>query len=547
MPYGNFYYGKSGFLYKKMGGVGNRRNPSLGAICNQPQYLYNKYISGSGVGAVTTSNRRAQKIRASKCRQFCPVKANVCDILPTITPYQICSPHPQFGGLYNNQQRRTPIVSSQQGNILWEGQNTSSLVTISTSSPIIANDGTIYIGYNVSEGSDPETPTSQYFTAFNSNGTAKWALQLDSGDINDQASSAIGPDGTNYFVAYNETDTFCYLYAITSSGNKKWKLSLTSCINISASVTIGSNGEIFVCGYNSSFDSIIYAVSEYGYTISGYPLTITSDLYAQSVIQDGPAISTNGSTLYVCAYNSNSGNNGILYSINTITKSKNWEFNPSDYGVPQSRPALSSDESVVYFTFNTSGGAQPNSLYAVYTNTGNTKWEYTTTSYNSSYDSFPQDSVAIGSDDTIYCVINGDIVSGNDNNYGKLVAIDPSTGAEKWTYLFGTISESTGSFVDTSPVIGGDGTIYVGVEIYDVLSSSPGSPTSIYLTMYAITPEGQLKWKKQTTSVNTSGGTVDIEYATSPAIGLDGSLYIGVTHYTNSDTYEGYSKLYAIN
>jgi hypothetical protein len=65
--------------------------------------------------------------------------------------------------------------------------------------------------------------------------------------------------------------------------------------------------------------------------------------------------------------------------------------------------------------------------------------------------------------------------------------------------------------------------------------------------MYAITPEGQLKWKKMTTSVNTSGGTVDIEYSTSPAIGLDGTIYIGVTHYTDSDTYLGYSKLYAIN
>jgi len=546
MPYGNFYYGKSGFLYKKMGGVGNRRNPSLGAICNQPQYIYNKYISGSGVGAVTVSNRRAQKIRASKCRQFCPVKTNVCDLLPTITPYQTCSPHPQFGGLYNNQQRRTPIVSSQQGNILWEGQSTSSLVTISTSSPIIANDGTIYIGYNVSEGDDPETPTSQYFTAFNSDGTAKWALQLDSGDINEQASSAIGPDGTNYFVASNDTNNFCYLYAITSSGNKKWKLELTSCSYTSASVTIGSNGEIFVCGYNSSFDSIIYAVSEYGYILSGYPLTITSDSYAQSVIQDGPAISTNGSTLYVCAYNSSGGNDGILYSINTITKSKNWEFDV-DYGVPKSRPALSSDESVVYFTFNTAGGAQPNSLFAIYTNGGTTKWEYNTTSHNGTYDTFPQDSIAIGSDDTIYCVINGDNVSGNDNNYGKLVAIDPSSGEAKWTYIFGVISETTGSFVDTSPVIGGDGTIYVGVEIYDVLSSTPGSPTSIYLTMYAITPEGQLKWKKMTTSVNTSGGTVDIEYSTSPAIGLDGTIYIGVTHYTDSDTYLGYSKLYAIN
>lgn len=546
MPYGNFYYGKSGFLYKKMGGVGNRKNPSLGVICSQPQYIYNKYITGSGVGAVTTSNRRAQKIRASRCRQFCPVKTNICELLPTVTPYQVCSPHPQFGGLYNSQQRRTSIVSSQQGNILWEGQNTSNLVTISTSSPIIANDGTIYIGYNVSESSDPETPTSQYFTAFNSNGTAKWALQLDGGDINYQSSSAIGPDGTNYFVANNDSDNYCYLYAVTSSGNKKWRLALTSCSFTTSSVTIGSNREIFVCGFSSSKQSVIYAVNEYGNVVLGYPLIITSDKYSDSIILDGPAISTNGSTLYVCAFDDFSGNDGILYSINTITKSKNWEFDVNG-GVPQSRPALSSDESVVYFSFNTANGALPNSLFAVYTNSGTIKWQYNTNSYNGSYDTFPQDSIAIGSDGTIYCVINGVLVSGNNNNYGKLVAIDPSTGLEKWTYLFGYISETTSSFVDTSPMIGGDGTIYVGVEVYDVLSSNPGSPTNIYLTMYAVTQEGQLKWKKITSSVNTSSGTVEITYATSPAIGLDGTLYIGVTQYTNSNLYIGYSKLYAIH
>jgi outer membrane protein assembly factor BamB len=471
----------------------------------------------------------------------------VCDLLPSVTPYQICSPQPQFGGLYNNQQRRTPIVSSQEGNILWEGQSTSSLVTISTSSPIIANDGTIYIGYLITHDGEPYQPIGEYFTAFHSNGTAKWALRLDGQDINYQASSAIGADGTNYFVVYNYLDNYCHLYAITSSGKKKWRLALTSCYYTSASVTIGSNGEIFVCGYSSSLQTIIYAISEYGYVLSGYPLTIRSDLYGGSVIRDGPAISTNGSTLYVCAYTSPGNNHCILYSINTITKVKNWEFNVDYDGIPQSRPALNSDESVVYFTFNAQFGSQPNSLFAVHTNTGSTKWQYNTTNYNGSYDTFPQDSLAIGSDGTIYCVTNGGIVLDNNNNYGKLVAIDPSTGVEKWRYLFGVISETTGSFVDTSPIIGGDGTIYIGVEIYDVLSSNPGSPTSIYLTMYAITPEGQLKWKKMTTSVNTSGGTVQIKYATSPAIGLDGTLYIGVSHYTDTDAYIGYSKLYAIN
>ena len=41
MPYGNFYVGKDGFLYKKMGAVGNRRNFSLALMCNQPTDINN--------------------------------------------------------------------------------------------------------------------------------------------------------------------------------------------------------------------------------------------------------------------------------------------------------------------------------------------------------------------------------------------------------------------------------------------------------------------------------------------------------------------------
>jgi len=65
---GQFWYGKSGFLYKKSGGAGGRKNPSLGLICNKPTYIYNKYKPGtSGVGASTIANRRAKNRLATVC------------------------------------------------------------------------------------------------------------------------------------------------------------------------------------------------------------------------------------------------------------------------------------------------------------------------------------------------------------------------------------------------------------------------------------------------------------------------------------------------
>ena len=71
MPYGNFYYGKDGFLYKKQGAIGARRNFPLGLICNQPADLNVKYTPGSGVsGAVSSTNyaiRRKMIRNSARC------------------------------------------------------------------------------------------------------------------------------------------------------------------------------------------------------------------------------------------------------------------------------------------------------------------------------------------------------------------------------------------------------------------------------------------------------------------------------------------------
>jgi hypothetical protein len=73
---GQFWYGSStnfpGFLYKKNVGVGGRRSTKFAAggntTCNTPQYIYNKYTPGSGgVGASSTSNRRAKNRLATVC------------------------------------------------------------------------------------------------------------------------------------------------------------------------------------------------------------------------------------------------------------------------------------------------------------------------------------------------------------------------------------------------------------------------------------------------------------------------------------------------
>ena len=85
------------------------------------------------------------------------------------------------------------------------------------------------------------------------------------------------------------------------------------------------------------------------------------------------------------------------------------------------------------------------------------------------------------------------------------LAMRSQPGILKWKY-------KTGYWVYSSPVIGEDGTVYVGCDDH-------------YL--YAIRPDGILKWKYKTGSWVRS----------SPAIGKDGTVYVGCD--------DGY--LYAIN
>ncbi len=121
--------------------------------------------------------------------------------------------------------------------------------------------------------------------------------------------------------------------------------------------------------------------------------------------------------------------------------------------------------------------------------TGSLKWKFQTG--GKIFGSSP----VIGSDGTVY------IGSGDDYLY----ALNPD-GSLRWRF-------KTGDWISSSPVIGADGTVYVG---------------SLDDYLYALNPDGSLKWKFKT------GGWINYS---SPAIGSDGTVYVG-----SDDQY-----LYALN
>jgi outer membrane protein assembly factor BamB len=78
----------------------------------------------------------------------------------------------------------------------------------------------------------------------------------------------------------------------------------------------------------------------------------------------------------------------------------------------------------------------------------------------------------------------------------------PQTATRQWDFVFDNVTNS--GFVET-PVVGNDGTIYVG------------SGTQSTGNLYAITPAGALKWKSPGLGASP----------TTPAIGSDGTIYVG--------------------
>jgi len=325
------------------------------------------------------------------------------------------------------------------------------------SSPAIGANGTIYVG------------SSDKLYAINPDGSHSWNFTT-GGSI--RSSPAIGADGTIY-VGSDDWK----LWAINPDGSHSWNF--TTGAGVWSSPAIGSDGTIYV----GSWDNNLYAINPDG--------SHSWNFTAGNGIQSSPAIGANG-TIYVGSWDSK------LYAINP-DGSQSWKRTGC---AVNSSPAIGADGTIYV-------GSNDGKLWAINPD-GSTKWRFTTGG--------PVEcSPAIGADGTIY-------VGSND---GKLYAITgllspwpmfgqnprrtgrspyscPASPLLKWSF-------TTGYWVESSPAIGANGTIYVGS--YDN-------------RLYAINPDGSESWNFTTGGVNWS----------SPAIGADGTIYVG----------DG-DKLYAIN
>jgi len=355
------------------------------------------------------------------------------------------------------------------------------------SSPAIAPDGTVYVG-----------SADHFLYAFKPDGTVKWKYETGSDLL---ASPAIGADGTVYIGSGDRQ-----IYAINPDGTLKWivptKSVFTSSAAIAADGTIyvagtGIDQTIFSCVSNSSCSKTVtqacgpgfprcptdetcvtgqatgYTViaqlgNFYALTDEGSQGTIKWTLGLSGVVHSSPAIASDG-TIYI-------GSNGDFVFDRTNICDNTSVYPPSD--ADPSRPVNGH-------------------FYAI--NPDRTlKWAFDTLGDVVS-------SPAIGGDGTIY------VGSQHPTKfYGKdrSTLIDESSAATGFVYAInpnGTLKWFQDLFgdVDSSPAVGGDGTIYVGSDNFHVYALNPA--------------DGSIKWVEPTRD----------KVKSSPAIASDGLIYIG--------------------
>ena len=282
------------------------------------------------------------------------------------------------------------------------------------SSPSIASDGTAYFGS--SDG---------YVYAINSNGTKKWRFAIGHAI---ESSPAIGSDGTIY-IGSQDASSHGYLFAINSNGTEKWRFSVGSYVSVVSSPVIGIDGSVLIVDGN--VPAILHAVDP----DSGTQRWERSlGLGSLTNPRTSPCLASDG-TIYVAFTGGNGGVEGGMLAIYStgIVKWAVLLSNDSAFQYVHSSPSLAPDGTVL-FTGEADDGNEY--FFALDPMTGAQKWKY----------HFP---IPERSGGGTPCVdVNGVAYLNN----GRLRAITPD-GQELWR-------TAAGSANDSSPILGGDGSIY---------------------------------------------------------------------------------------
>lgn len=332
--------------------------------------------------------------------------------------------------------------------------------------------------------SGPQTPTLRWTFEFKES----WGGNP---VIGGGGSPVIDKDGTVYVTA-TYAGPMGFLYAINPDGTLKWKADQD--VTSARSPAVAIDGDIYVARSLWWAANNLYAFDrltghyKWYYPVSAYykggdPIVspegviyMGDDVGLHAINSDGslkwkrdlsdfgavltPTLAFDGSIIVGASYRNGQS---ILYSIHKETGATNWsiDINGSFTGVPIATPVINSDGKI-YVCIATEGSM--GWLYSI-SPTGQINWRKNI--------SFENTSISISEDSTIY------VGSGSGDGTGALHALDP-LGNTKWIYPTGTVVGP--------PAIGADGIIYFGSGKYP--ETNPGDSKII-----ALRPDGSLLWE----------------------------------------------------
>jgi outer membrane protein assembly factor BamB len=241
--------------------------------------------------------------------------------------------------------------------------------------------------------------------ALNYNGTLKWKTLLGGSS---STSPIIDENGIIYVGTMTGDES---IVAVNPNGSIRWKYKTNNVVI--GDITIGPDGTIYAGSYDSNF----YAL---------FPNGTLKWKYKTGDAVKGPASIAFDGTIYIGSWD------GYLYALYPENGSLRWRC---DVGGTETNPSIAVDGTIYV-------GNQ--GLYAIYPNNGTIKWNYA-----ESGRSIFQSSPAISADEIIYVGANI-----NNGNGGEIWAIN-SDGTLKWKKWIAN------EFVDSSPAIAQDGTIYI--------------------------------------------------------------------------------------
>lgn len=364
-------------------------------------------------------------------------------------------------------------------------------------SPALAADGSIYVITD---------RAPDVLRRLNSDGTVKWSYGLPVGD-RFVSMTVLADDGTAYHVVQTVATDTCYLWAFDANGLPKWQFPIGACFgnqpDATVSPAVAADGSIVVTSRDLRLNAIdtLYAIRPDGKQKWKWNADIGDHWYDVS-----PIIGLDG-TIYVTARRlTQTSPEGISPRLIAIGPDgvKKWQFDLYGGGQPSDVAAGFGYHGNVYVTMNVQAPYQ-HEVYAIDANTGLETWYKQLPGYN-----VGGVRLVVGLDGTVYLW----------KAAGQLMALDPLDGDVKWQEAFTkglTAYEGQGS-----PAIGADGTLYVQGWI-------PGDEFKVW----AVNPNASRKWEYK---VNWESL---VRTGASPVIAPDGTLYIIEDPYETANDQRG--------